>query len=215
MRGGTFRKRNIISGSKDNNLTLSEFCNIINMAKETSILYRLPHAYPMRPPIGQRHLLHDLKGPVCRAIVRQDNLQRLIGLGKRPFHCLTDIFLLIVGEQRKGHERALGRARGSRRHALRIIHPFILSPTAAISSSLPTASILADRRIKAQTPIPAARRTPRPAPRGSDQRPATSTTAAAAIRAAACARTAQVHWKPIRRPPNHQTSGKYAAYVAR
>src|SRR5690606_17058868 len=52
-------------------------------------------------------LLHDLKRPVTGAVVGEDDFQGLVGLGECAFHRLADVFLLIVGEQRKGDERAL------------------------------------------------------------------------------------------------------------
>ena len=63
----------------------------------------------MRAVIGGGHFLHDLEGAVGRAIIRQDDLQRLVGLREGALDGLADEAFLIVGDDRESHQRAVCR----------------------------------------------------------------------------------------------------------
>ncbi len=61
----------------------------------------------MRPLIRVGHSLHDFKSPICGAVVRENDLQRRVGLRKGALDCVFNIFLLVIGEESECDERTV------------------------------------------------------------------------------------------------------------
>ena len=106
---GPLRHRHIIARIHHDELTGDQFHYPVYMRHQPQVRLIAVQHHRVRPVIRSRHLLHDLIGAVGRAVIRQDDLQRLIGLGKCPLDRLADEPFLIVGDDREGHQGALCR----------------------------------------------------------------------------------------------------------
>ena len=95
---------NVIACRDHDPLPTGQLCHLVQMGAQAHINSGLSHDNLMRPLICGGHFTHDLKGPVGRRIIREDDLQGGIILGKGPLDSLTDILLLSVTKNREGYQ---------------------------------------------------------------------------------------------------------------
>ena len=79
---GTFRQRYVIAGAGHDDLAGSQFHDTADVATQAKVFGVPIQNNLVRPTIDGCDLLQDLKGPIRRAIIREDDLQWGIGLGQ-------------------------------------------------------------------------------------------------------------------------------------